>query len=263
MKSILFSLVFMNGLLLWADWSLNMEVLSGDTWRGLQFNDSATFQPEISFTRNRLTLTAWGSMDLTDSFENEFQFTRTEFTLQVHHEVAKFLLTGGVSHFRFPGFEVEPTTELFVGVFYSHKLEPGLQVYYDVDQIQGWYVQTGIFPTLPLFQNNRSDGLELGIMIGLGSDQFTRHYFHQGDMGGMEGDPMGHGNGPGQMGGMEQDSSGAFQYMLSLEYPIRAGSGQVAISATYLHSLNDEVRSPRFENDNSFLTFGLAYRISF
>lgn len=265
------------GSILAGEGMVNLNLSSGDYWRGIQFSDSATFQPELGYTVGHWTALAWGSMDLTNENDRAMDFNRTELTLQFDWEWHRLWMTTGLSSQKTYIPQNETTHEWFGGLHFDALLQPAIQIYYDFDKVDGWYGQLGVFPVLPVFQTRRSPGLELSAIVGFGSTDFKGHYFRmnpdrQGDIGdghgghggdGHQGDGSG-GQGSGDMSHSNANSSsGVMQASLALDYPVKLSKGMLVFGTEMIMYLDDDIRSPMNEQDDRFWLVQVSYRMSF
>lgn len=162
------------------DWSVDFDVTynSKYVWRGMVATDESVLQPSISFSFKGFSAGVWGNLDLTDTNGEQSSFTEVDLWAEYSHTFGIVSPKVGLIYYHFPPDDSANTTEIYVGVDFDVLLSPSLTIYYDVDQIQGFYVSLGISHSFDLFKKgNISAGLDLSATIGWGSADYNEGYW--------------------------------------------------------------------------------------
>lgn len=168
--------------------SVDAEVLlvSKYIWRGLEVNEDPVLQPSVTVGYGGFSFNVWGNMDLTNFGEDECiytedcesrsgQFTEIDLTLDYTHSFGAFSIGGGIIAYEFPNWDgSEDTHEVYLAMSYDTILAPSLTIYYDFDEVEGFYANFGIGHS---FTFNDKLGLDLSASIGYGDSDYNEAYF--------------------------------------------------------------------------------------
>ncbi|MBN2431328.1 MAG: hypothetical protein JXQ27_07625 [Acidobacteria bacterium] len=269
-----------------ADAALDVTFQSNYIWRGLKNDDGPVFQPGVTVLLGDFTLGAWGNMPLTDQ-ENggdAFRFNRGDFSISYDRQWGRVLLSGGAALYVFSQQEFDTTAEVFAGIMVDAPLSPMVTLYQDVAETRGTYLLLGGSHTIGLGAPDITDGLEISAGLGFGSSDFKRGYFRGnpdrepgppaagGSGGGVLGDPRakngpgdGGVNGGGSGGGMPADDAawGLTDFSVRLSLPIKLPKGTISGHIQYVRLADEDIRSPRFEEDDDYVSFGMTYLLIF
>ncbi len=176
-----------------ADASVDVAYFSSYVWRGQIINNEPVLQPAFSAsTPFGLSFTAWGNMDTTDKFDNRGEFTEVDLTVAYDLPLEGPIgVSVGASEYLFPKegnytpevpeghTEVEAgkdtdTREVYVSVSADILLSPTISLYYDVDEIKGFYASLGISHGFALMEKL---SLDLGASIGAANHKYNEGYF--------------------------------------------------------------------------------------
>ncbi len=176
-----------------ADASADVAYFSSYVWRGQVLNNESVLQPAFSAsTAFGLSFSAWGNVDLTDKFDNRKEFTEVDLTVAydlplkgpigVSVGVIEYLLPkeGNFTpkvpegHAEVEGSEDTDTREVYVTVSADVILAPTVALYYDVDEVEGFYASLGISHSFELMEKL---SLDLGASVGAASDKYNEYYF--------------------------------------------------------------------------------------
>lgn len=161
-------------------------VVSKYVWRGLEINEDPVLQPSMTVAYGGFSFNVWGNMDLTDFGEDEciytsdcesraWQFTEIDLTLDYTHSFDKFTVGAGVISYQFPNWdESEDTHEVYLAMSYDCLLAPGLTIYYDFDEVEGFYANFSLGHS---FAINDKVGIDLSGSIGYGDSDYNEAYF--------------------------------------------------------------------------------------
>lgn len=161
-------------------------VISKYVWRGLEVNEDPVLQPSLTLAYGGFSFNVWGNMDLTDFGEDECvytsdcesragQFTEIDLTLDYSHSFDKFTLGAGIISYQFPNWdESEDTHEVYLALAYDCLLQPALTIYYDFDEVEGFYANFSVGYS---FAINDKVGIDLAGSVGYGDSDYNMAYF--------------------------------------------------------------------------------------
>jgi len=129
--------------------------------RGMLLTDEPVFQPAVSLSlSNGLYFTAWGNMDLTGRMcpDANTEFSEVDFTVAYQRSWQEFQLEIGWIEYLYPHqtsqkadgtgsryYATDGTREIYgkIGAIVG-LLQPSVTVYYDFDEVYGFYVMAGL-----------------------------------------------------------------------------------------------------------------------
>ncbi len=161
-------------------------VVSKYIWRGIEVNEEFVLQPSVTVAYGGFSFNLWGNMDLTDFGKDECvytsdcesragQFTEIDLTLDYSHSFDKFTLGAGIISYQFPNWEEsEDTHEVYLALSYDCLLAPALTLYYDFDEVEGFYANFSVGHS---FAINDKVGVDLSGSIGYGDSDYNEAYF--------------------------------------------------------------------------------------
>jgi len=163
----------------------DLSLFSGYVWRGISVTNRPVGQPNayMAFPAGGTTVTAggWANVDL-GRYDDSDDFSQSggvsslnlaEFDpwAEVSVPVGKATLTGGVVGYVFPNevgaTDALNTWEVYGKVGLAVPLSPRLAVYYDVDKVDGAYIEGSVAHAIPL----GSVSLALGALAGVSAGQ--------------------------------------------------------------------------------------------
>ena len=167
-----------------------LDLFSSYVWRGVTLTNKPVAQPDlwVSFPAGTASITAggWANIDIGkyDDPENDISesgglsaFNLAEFNpyAEVSFAAGKATLTGGIVGYIYPndtdnGLNSDFNTwELYGKVGLDTPLAPELSLYYDIDKVNGAYLEGAVSHSLPVGENHSVD---LGAVVGfsLGQD---------------------------------------------------------------------------------------------
>jgi hypothetical protein len=211
-------------------------------WRGMEVNEDFVIQPSITASVGPVSFNVWGNMDTTDYGkeagygDKAGEFTEIDLTLDYtfSYKIASFDV--GVINYTFPNSVGESTYEGYLSVGLDTILSPTLSLYYDFDEINGFY---GNFAISHSFKLSDIVSLDLSSSIGYGSSNFNDGYF--GD-----------------------DSAGFVDFNIGASLPFTVGK-YVTISPymNFSSIVDDDLRDAKAYDDNDNLIVGLTISASF
>lgn len=163
--------------------AMDGAVLSSYVWRGQVLNDRAVFQPGLTASAGGFSVNAWSSMNL-DGTETDGEFTEMDWTVSYSQAVGPVELGAGVVQYTFPNSTIEAedgtvsaypgTVEVFVSVGVDMWLAPSLTMYYDVDEIEGFYAVASIGHS---FEWTEKVAMDVSASLGFGDKDYNAGYF--------------------------------------------------------------------------------------
>ena len=162
-----------------SDISIGADVglYSAYVWRGQVISDDMVTQPSVTAAYGPLSLNVWGNWNASNQAKQdtgEIDYTAA-YTLPLPTNYVS--VDVGLIAYTYPGSgnEASPTEEVFIkSTFNSLILTPVASVYYDVDQVNGWYGNLACSQGVEI-----SDALsaEVGSSIGYGTRNYNIAYF--------------------------------------------------------------------------------------
>ena len=161
-------------------------IISKYIWRGLEVNEDPVLQPSLTVAYGGFSFNIWGNMDITNFGEDEcvytsdcesraWQFTEIDLTLDYSHSFDKVTLGAGIISYQFPNWDgSEDTHEVYLAISYDGLLAPALTIYYDFDEIDGFYANFSVGHS---FTINDKTGIDLSGSIGYGDSDYNAAYF--------------------------------------------------------------------------------------
>lgn len=159
-----------------ADVTAAADINSAYVWRGLTFNDGIVVQPSIDIAANGFGLNVWGNLDIDDYDDtlDSGEFSEVDLTVSYAFDLGPVAASVGYIEYMFPAGGAS-TSEIFVtsGMDIGAGFSVGLELYYDIDQVDDVYATASIGYSLDL---NEKLGLELGGLIGYAGEDFAEAY---------------------------------------------------------------------------------------
>ena len=155
--------------------SVGADAVSDYVWRGQVRNDDGALQPWGCVEYSGFTLDVWGSMDLDDQPNDaQWEFTEVDLAASYAIPIAGYMLDVGAVYYNYPNSDAESTFEIFGTFTFSEVMfSPFVSLYYDLDEIEGFYLQVG-----------GSYGQELetldwnfGLSLAAGSSDYNEGYY--------------------------------------------------------------------------------------
>lgn len=171
----------------------DLYLYSSYVWRGLSLTNKPVAQPDLYLTipvgQASITGGGWASIDLgkyddpaDDISESggtsSFNFAEFDWWGEISYPVGKATLTAGVTGYIYPNDEnatgvglltkSNNTVEIYGKAALDSPLSPKINAYYDVDKIDGLYVEGGVSYTV---QASEKVGIDLGALAGFNAGQ--------------------------------------------------------------------------------------------
>jgi uncharacterized protein (TIGR02001 family) len=170
-----------------AEIGADLDLYSSYVWRGLSLTNKPVAQPNLylSFPAGNASVTVggWANIDLGkyDNPEDDisesgglsaFNFAEFDPYAEVSFPVGKATLTGGVIGYIYPndaGLNSDFNTwEIYGKVGFDVPLAPELSIYYDIDKVNGAYIEGAVSHAVPLSEKL---SLQLGGLAGFSAGQ--------------------------------------------------------------------------------------------
>ena len=211
-------------------------------WRGMEVNKDFVIQPSVTTSVGSISFNVWGNMDTTDYGEKagygnkSWEFTEIDLTLDYSYSYKIMTFDLGIINYTFPDSVGESTYESYLTIGLNTILSPMLSLYYDFDEINGFYGNFGISHS---FNFSKIVSLDLSISMGYGDSNFNKGYFGEKSSGFVD-----------------------FNFETSLNFKINK---YITITpfVNYSSIVNDDLRDANNYEDNDNLYGGLTIRASF
>lgn len=145
---------------------------SAYVWRGITFTDGAVFQPSITTSHSSgFSFNTWGNLDIDDVNGLSGEFQEVDLTVAYEFGSDDISASVGLIDYLFPNGVGAETHEVFFTLGFDVPLAPNFAVYYDFDEIEGFYATAAVGHGAEF-----SDGWswEVGLLAGYASDDFAQ-----------------------------------------------------------------------------------------
>jgi hypothetical protein len=216
------------------------DFFSKYVWRGQNVVDDWVLQPSAFASYKGFTASVWGNVDVTGEGVDDWEFNEIDWALDYSNTVPGLDWLGyslGVIYYDFPNTPFEATTEVYAGLSVDVPLSPAVRWFYDVDEIEGSYIQLSIGHTVEKFvqwTENAYCDVQVGASIGYGTDGYNDGYFGV-------------------------DDSGMNDLTLSAGLPICLGSWTIKPVIAYSTMIGDDIRAATAESDNFWGGISASY----
>ena len=162
--------------------SASLDLCTHYVWRGLVINDRPVLQPSLtasvkSAKVGAFSLNLWGNYDLTDANGTKNRLSEIDYIASYTFPDGPFGLEIGIIHYTFPATDDAATTEAYIRAAYALDAVPlafSLAVFYDFDEIEGFYLLGKIESSLTLIPKL---SLDLSFSTGYGDNAYVGGYF--------------------------------------------------------------------------------------
>lgn len=227
------------------DIELTADFMGKYIWRGQNVTDDPVFQPGFSFSKDGLTASLWGNLELTNVNDKSGDFSELDYILDYSSDLSNVEGVGysiGMIYYDFPsrasdGSKTPDTVEVYWGLNFDLPLNPSITVYHDIDEAEGSYVSLAfehsiekvaeLSPNLPV-------GIEIGANLGWGSGSYNKYYW-----------------------GTDQNKLQDLAF--SVAFPMEMADWKVAPSLNYVTLVSDDIRDTDvYGTDSDFFFAGLS-----
>jgi len=177
-----------------AEANLDVYANSKYLWRGQMLNDEPVVQPGLTATAsNGLSFNVWGNYNLTDarSETTDRKFDEVDLTASYAVPIEDLNLEVGIMQYLFPhqgsvqastaangstipALKFPDTREVYVSAGLNSILKPTAKVYYDFDQVEGFYGVASISHGIRLTESMTTD---LTLSLGAADSDYNSYYF--------------------------------------------------------------------------------------
>jgi hypothetical protein len=166
---------------------LDVPVLSSYVWRGQTLSDRRVLQPSLTAAKSGFALNTWANYNLDGAYQGDF--SEVDLTASYSKSVGPVALGAGVVQYLFPNqtlavddgedIAYPGTAEVYGSAGLPDvPLAPALTVYYDVDEIDGFY---GVFAVGHAFELADKVSLAASASLGAADSDYNQGYFGVGD----------------------------------------------------------------------------------
>jgi len=121
------------------------SLLSRYVWRGITLTDDPVLQPSVTISHpTGFSFEAWGNVDLGDDNDASGEISEARLVVDYDRRLGRFDLGGGVIEYLFPNTPFPGTREVFVRAGFEAVVAPRLELYYDIDEIEGGYARLAL-----------------------------------------------------------------------------------------------------------------------
>lgn len=157
---------------------IDLQMRNKYVWRGAVFNTEPVLWPDLWINWSGITFCTWGSLDLTDTKQKQFQITDLSFYLDYTRAIGPVTPTIGFVLYTYPGSaygSAFPTTgEVYLKINGNLNYVQGLlTLNYDIKEAKGLYISPSIskgFSLGPL-------GANLALALGLADGKHNAYYY--------------------------------------------------------------------------------------
>jgi len=156
---------------------------SAYVWRGQVWNNGMVAQPSMTAAKGPLSFSVWGNYNV-DGKQGASDGQFTEYRFSAAYRLPEGLVMDGVdldvgiTKYEFAGSwdDLRDSTEEIFGVMTLNNvlLTPVLSVYYDINEVKGWY---GNFALSQGVEISEAMSAEIGASIGYGTRNYNIAYF--------------------------------------------------------------------------------------
>jgi hypothetical protein len=121
------------------------SLLSHYVWRGITLTDDPVFQPAVGIAHDSgVSFELWGNVDLGDDNDTGGEINETRLILDYRRELGALEIGAGLIEYLFPGTSFPGTREVFLRLRIDALVSPRLELFYDVDEIDGAYARLAL-----------------------------------------------------------------------------------------------------------------------
>ncbi len=117
-------------------------------WRGFVLHDGACLQPDLWAKFGGFTVTSW--LNVRNTVTGDNHLNEHDLIVDYSREVRVVTLSAGWTNYRIFGNQSGQTNEFYAGLRAGVPLQPGVQVYKDVQQGSGTYVSLSAIQEWPV-----------------------------------------------------------------------------------------------------------------
>jgi hypothetical protein len=144
------------------------SVTSAYVWRGWTLDPGRCLQPDLWVAMGEFTVTSWASVHTMTGTSTSL--SEHDLTVDYSHDAGRATLSAGWTNYTTFGDDAGTTNEFYGGLRLNTLLNPGVQVYHDVQLGKGTYVSLSAsqdFPIAPRLSGTAE------VALGYNRHQFT------------------------------------------------------------------------------------------
>lgn len=140
-------------------------------WRGYDLSGDADFlvQPAVNLGFAGFSLGVWGNYN-----EASEKLDEVDLTLEYGHDFSEEL-SARVGHILYAVDAADDTAEVYAGVTLALPVAIDLDLFYDYDEEETWFLSGGVSKTVELVEN-------LGLNLGVSAGVYDFDYLNQGEL---------------------------------------------------------------------------------
>ena len=227
------------------EFGVGIDYMGKYIWRGQNLQDDGALQPSFSFTYGSLSGSIWGSIELGNDNDNEWELTEVDYSIDWTDQLGDLegvAYSLGVINYTFPHTGVDDTTEMYVGLSFELPLNPSVTLYHDVDEVDGTYISFAVGHSIAEIAELAPDvpvGLELAASLGWGSEGYNKAYWGISD-------------------GRVNDLA------LSMAFPFDVGGWSISPSINYVTLMDSAIRATdSYSRDSDYVFAGISLSKTF
>lgn len=162
---------------------LTLEFASKYVWHGLNSVNDNVFQPGVSFSMKGFTLSFWGSAELTNWNEPNYdlapkgRFSEIDTSIQYDGACKNMGWNVGIVDYQYPGTGYERYREWFAGVsFEDAPGAPSLTLYAGDNKTSGTYATLGLSHSIPV-NMGKAESFDLALEMTYGDARSNRFLY--------------------------------------------------------------------------------------
>lgn len=163
-------------------WSISLDQAIYDkyVWRGQQLNEEGVNQGSVDFSYDAGDMgtfgaNIWYNLDLDNENNNAGNFSEVDYTIYWEKSYGDLTLGAGHIYYDFSEVNAGATREVYLSASYDVFLAPSVTVYYDYEDVDGFYVDFSIGRSFDLGVADMT--LDLGAHLGWADDDQSKSYY--------------------------------------------------------------------------------------
>ena len=168
-------------------WTLSLDqgVYDKYIWRGIQFNEEGVNQGSVDLSYDTgdygtFGVNYWYNLDMDDENGTAGQISEADYTFYWNKDLGEsgFNLELGFIYYDFSEVDLGSTKEVYAALGYDTFLSPSLTVYYDIEDVDGFYVELAVGHSFDLSEYLvEGSSFDLGASIGWADDDMASGYY--------------------------------------------------------------------------------------
>ncbi|MCH2209208.1 MAG: hypothetical protein MK132_25545 [Lentisphaerales bacterium] len=235
-------------------WSISIDqgIYDKYIWRGIQFNEEGVNQGALDASYDMGDLgtfgaNVWYNLDLDSENSEANDFSEVDYTFYWEKNFDSLTIGAGHIYYDFSEVNLGSTREVYVSAGLDVILAPSITVYYDYEDVDGFYVDLSIGHSFELTEELT---LNLGANLGWADDDQAEAYYGA-DENGQSGD------------------SGFTNYALSASLDFAVCENVTVTPSVMYYGLLEDANEEKFDDGDSVgledddFVFGINLNVSF